>query len=154
MSFHLRLLFDATNCHPQEHECALAPGWRVARSIQGSAPSQAMRPLLQQPCSLHGYGAYRSWGRAESGNLRRVAAVRSSDGGRLGVRDFARSKHSSRRLVLPIYRPTTVNITPRRYPESPGSSRTAHGAAHGASRRTAPTMLMADLDRKIRFPPA
>ncbi len=116
----------------------MRPGWRVARSIQGSAPSQAMRPLLQQPCSLHGYGAYRSWGRAESGNLRRVAAVRSSDSGRLGVRDFARSKHSSRRLVLPIYRPTTVSITPRRYPESPGSSRTAHGAAHGASRRTAP----------------
>ena len=59
------------------------------------------------------------------------------------ARDFARSNHSSRRLVLPIYRPTAVNITPRRYPESPGSSRTAHGAAHGTSRRTAPTMLMA-----------
>ena len=56
------------------------------------------------------------------------------------ARDFARSNHSSRRLVLPIYRPTTVNITPRRYPESPGSSRTAHGAAHGTSRRTAPIM--------------
>ena len=58
------------------------------------------------------------------------------------ARDFARSNHSSRRLVLPISRPTTVIITPRRYPESPGSSRTAHGAAHGTSRRTAPTMLM------------
>ena len=68
------------------------------------------------------------------------------------ARDFARSNHSSRRLVLPISRPTTVIITPRRYPESHGSSRTAHGAAHGTSRRTAPTMLMADLDREIRFP--
>ena len=67
------------------------------------------------------------------------------------ARDFARSNHSSRRLVLPISRPTTVIITPRRYPQSPGSSRTAHGAAHGTSRRTAPTMLMADLDREIRF---
>ena len=54
------------------------------------------------------------------------------------ARDFVRSNHSSRRLVLPISRPITVSITPRRYPESPGSSRTAHGAAHGASRRTAP----------------
>ena len=54
------------------------------------------------------------------------------------ARDFARSNHSSRRLVLPISRPTTVIITPRRYPESPGSSRTAHGAAHGTSRRTPP----------------
>ena len=54
------------------------------------------------------------------------------------ARDFARSNHSSRRLVLPISRPTTVIITPRRYPESPGSSRTAHGAAHGTTRRTPP----------------
>ena len=58
------------------------------------------------------------------------------------ARDFARSNHSSRRLVLPISRPTTVSTTPRKYPESPGSSRTAHGAAHGTSRRPAPTMLM------------
>ena len=56
------------------------------------------------------------------------------------ARDFARSNHSSRRLVLPISRPTTVIITPLRYPESPGSSRTAHGAAHGTSRRTAPPL--------------
>ena len=56
------------------------------------------------------------------------------------ARDFARSNHSSRRLVLPISRPTTVIITPRRYPESPGSSRTAHGAAHGTSRRTRPPL--------------
>ena len=56
------------------------------------------------------------------------------------ARDFARSNHSSRRLVLPISRPTTVGITPRRYPESPGSSRTAHGAAHGTSRRPVPTI--------------
>ena len=65
-------------------------------------------------------------------------------------RDFARSNHSSRGLVLPTSRPTTVSITPQRYPESPGSSRTAHGAAHGASRRTAPTMLLAHLGREIR----
>jgi hypothetical protein len=56
------------------------------------------------------------------------------------ARDFARSNHSSRRLVLPISRPTAVIITPRKYPESPGSSRTAHGAAHGTSRRPAPTL--------------
>ena len=56
------------------------------------------------------------------------------------ARDFARSNHSSRRLVLPISRPTTVSITPRRYPKSPGSSRTAHGAAHGTSRRTRPPL--------------
>ena len=56
------------------------------------------------------------------------------------ARDFARSNHSSRRLVLPVSRPTTVGITPRRYPESPGSSRTAHGAAHGTSRRPVPTI--------------
>ena len=67
------------------------------------------------------------------------------------VRDFARSNHSSRGLVLPTSRPTTVSITPQRYPESPGSSRIAHGAAHGASRRTAPTMLLAHLGREIRF---
>ena len=52
------------------------------------------------------------------------------------ARDFARSNHSSRRLVLPISRPTTVIITPRRYPESPGSSRTAH-APRGRSRHLA-----------------
>ena len=44
---------------------------------------------------------------------------------RYRARDFARSNHSSRRLVLPISRPTTVSITPRRYSESPGSSQTA-----------------------------
>ena len=70
---------------------------------------------------------------------------------RYRVRNFARSNHSSRGLVLPTSRPTTVSITPRRYPKSPGSSRTAHGAAHGASRRTAATMLLAHLGREIRF---
>ena len=37
-------------------------------------------------------------------------------------------------------RPITVDNSLCRYSESPGSSQTAHGAAHGAPRRADPTL--------------
>ena len=116
----------------------------VSGPVDCSGRSRALR--ISKRRGLHGgvSSVRRTW----------ISGVEISSGrfSRYRARDFARSNHSSRRLALPISRPTTVIITPPRYPESPGSSRTAHGAAHGTSRRTAPTMLMADLDREVRFP--
>ena len=49
--------------------------------------------------------------------------------------DFARSNHLIRGPPPPLFRHLTVQIAPWRYPESLGSSQTAQGGAHGASRR-------------------